>query len=161
MDDNQPASTTPAASQAAAQPSYSRDTLRYINSMKFFGVVYIAVGLAFFFIPNQLFYVMNLPTKLGLLEPIAESAERFWLVMTSAMMAMLAALSFLAAESPGIRGYALVHILSKTVSIAGFLYAFINHGHCLAYLIGAATDLPIALYVTWITIANARTGTHE
>jgi hypothetical protein len=81
---------------------------------------------------------------------IPDQTESFWLVLTTSMMAMLAALSFLASESPRIRGYALVHMLSKATSVAGFFYVFLLGPRYFAYIIGITTDLPILIAVTYV-----------
>ena len=128
---------------------------QYVWLMRILGVVYALVGILFFFFPKEVFYLINVGPRLfataGVapsLLPIPDQTESFWLVLATSMMAMLSALSFLAAESPKVRGYALVHVLSKTVSVAGFIFLFLNDTRYFAYLVGVATDLPLAIAVT-------------
>jgi hypothetical protein len=123
---------------------------KYALIMRFLGVIYALGALAFFFFPQQLFYLINVgPKVFSVTEAIPDSVERFWLVLATSMMAMLSALSFLSAESPGTRGYALVHLLSKVVSSVGFIYVFLNDKTYFAYLLGIVTDLSIALVLVW------------
>lgn len=127
--------------------------VKYVWSMRVLGVIYALGAISFFFFPDEVFYLLNNGPnvfKLGLVIP--PSVEHFWLVLASSMMAMLAALSFLAAESPRIKGYALVHVLSKTVSTAGFIYSYLHHQHYFAYAVGALVDGSLAIFVTWRTL---------
>ncbi len=129
---------------------------QYKFTMRDLGVLYLAVGLIFLLVPDLITYVMNAaPRTVGWGELLPDSSERFWVVLAVSMMGMLTALSFLASESPGTRGYALVHILSKILSTVGFLYMYFNHRPYFAYLAGAATDFPLAILVTFLTLRTA------
>ena len=128
---------------------------QYVWLMRILGVIYAFGGALFFFFPHEVFYLVNVGPRIlaGLgvgasLLPIPEPSEQFWLVLASSMMAMLSALSFLASESPRVRGYTLVHLLSKIVSSAGFLYVFLHGTRYFAYLVGIAADFPIAVVVS-------------
>jgi hypothetical protein len=122
---------------------------QYAWTMRVLAVVYALGALLFFFFPNEIFYLINVgPKVFKITEAMPDSVEHFWLVLATSMMAMLSALSLLAAESPRIHGYALVHILSKTVSTAGFVYCFAAGPRYFGYLVGIATDLPLAVLVT-------------
>jgi hypothetical protein len=131
---------------------------QYVWLMRILGVVYALVGSLFFFFPAEIFYLMNIGPRLfpslGLLEVPAQT-ESFWLVLATSMMMMLSALSFLASESPRIRGYALVHVLSKAVSVAGFFYMFLKGPQYAAYLVGITTDLPLLVVVTFTHLRAA------
>lgn len=140
-----------------ALPAERPDSVRkYKRVMRVLGVIYLAVGLLFLFLPDLITYAMNVvPRTVGWGELLPDSSERFWLVLAVSMMGMLTAISFLAAETPGTKGYALVHILSKVLSTVGFLYMYFNHRRYFAYLVGATTDFPIAIIVTYYTLRTA------
>jgi hypothetical protein len=128
---------------------------RYVWTMRAFGILYILVASVLFFLPDQLFSLINLvPEIFTVGEPIPLPTERFWLVLAVSMVSMLSAISFLAAKSPQIRGYAFVHVLSKVVSVLGFLYVFRNHQPYFAYLVGVITDAPIAVIVAFVTLTR-------
>ncbi len=119
--------------------------------MRILGIVYAVTGGVFFLFPDTVLGTLNsFPQTTGYTEVVPFPADRFWLVMAVAMMAMLSALSFLAAGEPKNRGYPFVHILSKCVSVAGFAYMFLHQRPYFVYLAGIATDLPLAIGVTWI-----------
>lgn len=121
--------------------------------LKTMGTLYAFLALVFFFFPAEVFYLINVgPKVFKITESIPDSSEKFWLVLATSMMGMLSALSFLAAESPLLRGYTLTHILSKVISVAGFFYLFINDHRYFGYLLGMITDIPIALVLIWYLV---------
>lgn len=119
--------------------------------LRLLGIVYAFTGLSFLFFPNEVFYLINVgPQVFGFGEPIPDSVERFWIVLTTAMMAMLTLTAFLSAQYPGIRGYWLIHLLSKSVSTVCFVYMFIAHAPFFAYLVGVVTDGALAVLVLYM-----------
>ncbi len=120
-----------------------RRVSRYVWAMRFFALLYLLVGLGFFFFPNEVFYLINVgPKVFKLTEAVPDPTERFWLVLATSMMAMLAAVSLLAS----------VHLVSKICSTAGFAYQFLHHQNYFAYVLGILTDGPIALIVLWLAL---------
>ncbi|MGZ3707834.1 MAG: hypothetical protein ACXWPM_03245 [Bdellovibrionota bacterium] len=131
---------------------------RYQWTMKLLGVVYIVVGLIFFFFPREVFYLINvLPDVFHIGVATPAQTEHFWLVLATSMMMMLSALSFLAASEPRVRGYPMVHALSKGVSTAGFFYQFLHDHHYAAYLAGILTDFPLFVLVLYVTVGLRQT----
>ncbi|MBI4924386.1 MAG: hypothetical protein HY843_00560 [Bdellovibrio sp.] len=131
---------------------------RYTFFLRVMGVLYACLALFFLFFPNEFIYIINAgPKFLKWTEPLPELIDKFWLVLSISMLSMLSALSFLAAESPKIKGYSLVHLLSKTVSTACYFYFFFGeHHHYFGYLVGIITDALIALLLVWFLLRNFR-----
>lgn len=126
--------------------------------MRILGVFYLLLGLVFFFFHNELFYLINVgPKILKITEAIPEPVEDlFWLVQAVSLMILLSAICFLAAESPGKRGYTVLHLLAKSVSITGFIYVFVHHHPYFAYATGAAMEILITIFVLWNMIRLGR-----
>lgn len=121
--------------------------------MRFFALLYAVAGLTFFFFPEEVFYLFNIaPRLLRFVEETPVPADHFWVVLSTSMMAMLVATSFLASVYPFVRGYAWIHLISKICSTAGFLYQFIHHQKYFAYFLGVLTDGPIALIVLFLAL---------
>lgn len=132
--------------------------LQYVWIMRVLGVLYALGAVLFFVFPSELVYLMNVgPKVFQITQAIAEPGERFWIMNASAMLVTLSAISFLSAESPSVRGYALVHLLAKVATGAGFLYLFLNHQRFFAYLVGAIVDLPLALLILFVLVRLPRT----
>ncbi|HLD99035.1 MAG TPA: hypothetical protein VJB59_02185 [Bdellovibrionota bacterium] len=122
----------------------------YARTMFALGVAYALSASAFFFYPDEVFYLINvMPNVFKLAEAIPNPVERFWLVMASGLLGTLAVVSFFAARSPDIKGYGRLHILSKLISSAGFIYMFFHDKAYFAYLLGVAIDVLIALLISW------------
>jgi len=120
------------------------------------GVAYALSAAAFFFYPDEVFYLINvMPNVFKLAEAIPNPVERFWLVMASGLLGTLAVASFFAARSPDIKGYGRLHILSKLISSAGFIYMFFHDKAYFAYLLGVTIDVLIALLISWKLIVIA------
>lgn len=137
----------------APSTSNERPAKRVRTARLWLWVLAFAYGigaLVFFFFPNELIYLVNVgPKVFKITEAIPEPADRFWVVIASAAMAMFSGLSLFAAESPGIRGYNWVHLLGKTVTAAGYLYMYLNEHHYFVYLLGLFADLLIGGIVLW------------
>ncbi|MCM2322180.1 MAG: hypothetical protein NDJ90_02855 [Oligoflexia bacterium] len=129
-------------------PALPRTRHHFPWSMRFLGVFYAAAALVFVLYPTELLYLLNVgPKVFNVTEALAEPTDRFWIVIAASSMAMLSALSFFAAESPKIRGYSLVHLLAKTVTMTGFAAMFIHDKRYFAYLVGAVVDAIIVFLV--------------
>lgn len=127
--------------------------------MKIFAFVYFAVGLLFFFMPEETFYLINIgPKVFKIFEEIPPPSEHFWIVLTTSMMAMLSAVSLLASMNPRVKGFVMIHLLSKGVSVAGFLYCFFKYEPYFAYLVGAITDLSIFILVAVLHLRTLSEG---
>src|SRR5689334_10502659 len=73
----------------------------YVWAMRVFAVVYSIVGLLFFFMPDETFYLINIgPKVFKVLEEVPVSPERFWLVLSTSMMAMLVVTSLYSSFYP-------------------------------------------------------------
>lgn len=126
---------------------------RYVWTLRVLGVGYALGALAALFHPNEIFYLLNVgPKVFKITEAIPEMTERFWLAPSTSALVMLSALSFLAAESPGIRGYALVHVLAKISAGAAFIYLFLDHERYFAYAFGAVTEFMLGALVAWVAL---------
>jgi hypothetical protein len=135
----------------------ARTLKHYKIFLTFMGVLYSLLALTFYFFPSKVFYLINVgPQVFNIAESVPDSTEKFWLVLATSMLGMLSALSFLAAESPFIRGYSLTHLLSKVISVAGFFYFFLNDQRYFAYLLGIITDVPIAGILIWYIVRTTR-----
>lgn len=131
-----------------SKPSNSNATQYLVWAMKVFAFMYFVVGLLFFFMPEETFYLINIgPKVFGTFQEIPVPVERFWLVLATSMMAMLSLTALLSSQNPHVKGYLLLHMLSKSVSVAGFLYSFIRFQKYFAYLVGAVTDFSILVLV--------------
>ncbi|OFZ69911.1 MAG: hypothetical protein A3K03_05775 [Bdellovibrionales bacterium RIFOXYD1_FULL_44_7] len=126
---------------------------QYVWFMRLLGVFYALGALIFFFFPNEVFYLINVgPRVFRIVDAIPDSSEHFWLVLASSLMIVLSVLSFLAGGAPKVRGYALVHILSKLFTACAYLYLFVNEQKYFAYLIGFLIDIPLALLIIIVTL---------
>ena len=113
-------------------------TRRFTVAMRGFSWLYLAGGLAFLLMPNVVSHVLVL----------ASPIDRFWVALSVSMMAMLAYLSRESSRDPANTACVKAHLLSKTVSVAGFLFAYLIVDRPLAaYLVGAGVDLAILLSV--------------
>jgi len=125
---------------------------RYAVLMRVLGTIYAIGAVLFLFFPEGIVQLINVfPAWLAFkVMPVPDG--RFWSVLATSMMVMLAILAFLSAAQPSNRGYPMVHLASKLTSSAGFLYQFMNHEKYFAYLVGVITDLPLALIVAWAMV---------
>jgi hypothetical protein len=123
-------------------------TRQFVWVMRAFVVIYLVVGGLFFFKPDFIFDLLNIaPRNFSFYTEIPQSSERFWLVLTASMMAMLCLLSLFSSFDPRNKAYVAVHLLSKTVSVLAFSYLFLREQTYFAYLVGAITDTWVALVV--------------
>lgn len=116
--------------------------------MRFFAILYLLCGVFFFFRPAAVFHILNVGPKIfEALVEIPPQAESFWLVLATSMMAMLCVTSFYSSLYPRAKGYVMVHVVSKAVSISGFLFLFLHQQRYFAYIAGAVIDALIVLVV--------------
>src|SRR5579859_5573702 len=96
-------------------------TRHFIWVMRIFSFIYLIGALLFFFMPEEIFYLINVgPKVFKAFEEIPIPSEHFWVVLTTSMMAMLALCSLLSSIYPAVKGYVFIHLESKAVSVAGF-----------------------------------------
>lgn len=118
--------------------------------MKALAAFYAVGAIVFFLFPAELIYLINVgPKVFKLTQAIADPADRYWTVLASAGMATLSALCLFSAESPEVRGYKLIHLLAKVVTLAGFLTMYVNDKHYFAYVLGIPTELAILTLLLW------------
>ena len=139
-------------------------TKQFVWVMRIFAFIYVLVSLFFFFMPEQLFYLINIgPKVFSAFEEIPMPSERFWVALSAAMTAMLAVTSFYSSLYPGIKGFVMIHLVSKVVSVAGFSYLFLSHKPYFAYIIGSVVDSGVILIVAGFylrSLANGQSVAH-
>ena len=153
MQDNTEHSQGALGDLEAPGPSKSMGRLKsYRRINRLFGVLYIALAVAIFWFPVELFYLINVgPKVFRITDAIPDSTESFWRVFATASYATLAAICFLAAETPRIRGYSMLHLLSKVVAAACFLWLVSKQQRIFAYILGASVELCIFAIISWVT----------
>ena len=98
--------------------------------------------------PEELFYLINVgPRVFKAFQEIPMPSERFWVALSTSMTMMLSVTSFYSSLYPKIKGFVLIHIVSKVVSVAGFIYLFLRHAPYFAYILGAVVDSGVILIV--------------
>ena len=114
--------------------------------MRFFCVLYAVGGLLFYTFHSLMTSLMQ----------IQGAQDHFWVALGTSMMAMLSALSWFSSKHPHEKSYVQIHMLSKVVSIVGFLLAFfLDNGH-VAFLGCAVLDASVVVVVlTFFRRANA------
>jgi hypothetical protein len=128
--------------------SKSPAVVRFQTILRGYGVIYCIGAVIFFFVPELLITLLNgVGEAIGLARTMPVPEERFWVVLSTAMMVMLVGVSFAGAARPGERAFVYLHIAAKVTSTAGYLYLFVLHDAYFTYLVGAITDLPIAVIV--------------
>lgn len=115
----------------------------YAQVMRGLGILYAVVTVVAFGFPDRVIASLNAAAALTGLGVLPGSTERFWLVPATSMMATSAALFFLAARAPEVRGYAQALLVSKLVPFAAFLYLFVRE-RAFAYLGGLGADAVLA-----------------
>lgn len=134
-------------------------TKQFVWVMRIFTFVYIIVASTFFFMPDELFYLINVgPKVFKAFQEIPVPTERFWSVLATAMVAMLSVTSFYSSLYPKQKGFVLIHLVSKTVSVAGLSYMFLRHQPYFAYLFGAVVDSSVILIVAGFYLRSLASG---
>ncbi|MDR3606737.1 MAG: hypothetical protein P4M08_05065 [Oligoflexia bacterium] len=122
----------------------------YSRALQVLGVLYLLAGLSFVFYSSEWLSIVNAGSHLlHFGDPLPEASDRLWNIIGGSQCATLAALSFLSAESPKVRGYILTHLLAKVTSAAGFLYFFLNFQHSFVYVLGGGIECLIFLFLVW------------
>lgn len=130
---------------------------RYVWTMRGLAALYGVMAMVFFFFPAELVYLVNVgPKVFKLTEALPDIADRFWTVMSATAAVTLCALALFAAESPRIRGYALIQILAKVFTAAGFLTMYLQHARLFAYLVGLVSEALLALLTLWVMIGAGK-----
>ncbi len=138
---------------------------QYIWILRTFAFIYIMVGAVFFLIPDTLLETINSAGQMIAMSnntfthwiggPSPLPNERFYVVLTTAMMAMLTVTAFLGSLNPKTTGYLFIHLTSKAVSICGFFYYFFEKQQ-FPYLVGALTDAWVFLVIALFYLRTRR-----
>ncbi len=132
-------------------PQTSTKNSRYTFTMGILFLIYIAMGLIYYFFPSQLFYLANLGTKIfSSTQPIPDTVpERFWSFHTVILAFLLAMISLFSAQSPSKKGLPFLHFLTKAAMASGFIYLFYTDRPLFIYCLGAGMETLIALVLLW------------
>ena len=131
-------------------------TRQFVWVMRIFAFIYFVGAILFFFMPEETFYLINVgPRVLKMCEEIPMPSERFWAALATSMMAMLLVSSLYSSLYPHVKGFVLIHVVSKAVSVTGFTYLFASHHRYFAYALGAATDTMVLLTVAGFYLRSA------
>jgi len=123
---------------------------RYVWTQRFLGLFALLEGVTYFFATSEFLYAINFfPNVFKLAEPAPMPTDRFWVILAASYSIGLCALSWLAAESPKVRGYGLVQILTRLCSTAGFALAFFNEHRYFIYLFAVFVNLAISSMIAW------------
>lgn len=117
-------------------------------------LTYPIVALVFLFFQTELLELFNWVGDWlgkGYFIPVSPPKETFYLVLTTAMMAMLTMTAYYQARDPGDLRFLSLHLASKFTSIFLFVvYYFKTRGF--AYLAGAIVDTQVALNVGFLAL---------
>jgi O-antigen/teichoic acid export membrane protein len=113
-----------------------KKTAEFVAVMRAFAVIYAAVGLFFFGLHAYLARTLGMEA----------APNRFWVVLTLSMMMMLSYLSWQSSKRPAEKAFVHCHLLSKFVSVTGFLVSFALDPATWGHIVGAVTDA--AVFVT-------------
>ena len=114
---------------------------QFVAVMKFFCVLYAVGGVLFYAFHSLMTQLMQMPG----------SQDHFWVALATSMMAMLSYLSWFSSQRPHEKAFVQIHMLSKTVSVTGFLLGFmLDHG-LWGYLVSAVTDAGVIVVVLYFS----------
>ena len=85
-------------------------------------------------------------------------SEHFWVVLSTSMMMMLTVTSFCSSLYPKMKGYMVIHTVSKVTSVSGFLFLFFRDRPYFAYAYGALTDSIVILIVLGFFLRSKASG---
>lgn len=126
--------------------------------MAFFGIVFLVTDIIFLFFPHELFDYTNLVSSyLGFIHPFPFPHEKFWLILTNAMMVMITFISFKVAINP-VDNMALVPVVliaKLTSSITALVYFFYEDQY-FAYLLIFIVDFPIFIAIYYFYLKARR-----
>ncbi|MBI3557588.1 MAG: hypothetical protein HY074_15110 [Deltaproteobacteria bacterium] len=127
--------------------------------MRIFTFIYFIGAIGFFFLPEETFYLVNIgPRVFKFWEEIPMPSEHFWVTLSTSMMMMLMTTSFYSSLYPKMKGYLLMHMISKVTSISGFIFLFLHDRHYFAYAYGALTDSLVVLIVMGFYLRSFASG---
>ena len=114
---------------------------------RIWGWVFISVGLAFLFIPQNVASILTvLSSTTGLSGTIVAPASNLWHVLSLSLMSMLAVAIFASAKTPENNSLYHAILTAKTVSTLGFVLLSLQES---AWLVCAAGDGFVALTLIW------------
>lgn len=116
-----------------------RKTADFVKVMKAFALIYAAVGFFFFVLHAVLAQWLKMEA----------APNRFWVVLTLSMMLMLSFLSWQSSRRPSETAFVQCHLLSKFVSVSGFLISFALEPAVMGHIVGAITDGAVFLTVAY------------
>ncbi len=126
---------------------------KYQWFMRLLTVIYLLVGVAFFFYHDQLVDVLNLGSKIfTAFQPLPvsiENKELFWTVLATSMMVMLSLTALFSSIYPTAASFLIIHLASKLTSTVSFIYLLKTQTPYFAYLVGTITDSFIFLVVLY------------
>lgn len=119
----------------------SKNQALFSKIMYIYSYIYIIVGVLFYFFHHVLEAILKLQA----------SPDRFWVALATSMMMMLGFTAWQSAKRPNDDAYIKLHMLSKGVSVLGFVLAALLEGqNYIAYSVGAVTDGSILMMVWWL-----------
>ncbi len=123
-------------------------------SMKLLAVAYFIGALFFFFIPDGVNYILNfLPLFLKVLQPLPEkNTDYFWLPLVGSLMLVLTYIAYQSSKDPQNKILLNLHILSKFISSAGYLFLFLTDKFVFGYIVGCLLDLAICVFVIYLKL---------
>lgn len=117
----------------------SQAEAQFIAVMKVFSVIYAVGGVLFYAFHSLMTQLLQMPG----------SQDHFWVALATSMMAMLSYLSWLSSKHPHEKAFVQIHMLSKTVSVTGFLIGFALDHALWGYLVSAVTDSAVIVIVLY------------
>lgn len=129
-------------------------------SMRILALAYFLGALFFFFIPDGVNYILNfLPIFLKILQPLPEkNTDYFWLPLVGSLMLVLTYIAYQSSKDPQNKILLNVHVLSKSISSAGYLFLFLSDKLIFGYLVGCILDFAICIYVFYLKIKIQKLG---
>jgi hypothetical protein len=105
----------------------------FVAVMKVLAVIYAAVGFLFFGLHALLAQTLGMEA----------APNRFWVVLTLSMMLMLSYLAWQSSRRPEEKAFVHCHLLSKAVSVTGFVVSFALDAAVWGHIVGAVTDAAV------------------
>ena len=134
-------------------------TRDFVWVMRIFTFIYFIFAIGFFLMPEETFYMINIgPRVFRVWEEIPMPSEHFWVVLSTSMMMMLTVTSFCSSLYPKMKGYMVIHMISKVTSVSGFIFMFLHDRPYFAYAYGALTDSIVILIVLGFFLRSLASG---
>ncbi len=123
-------------------------------SMRLLAIAYFIGALFFFFITDGVNYILNfLPIFLKILQPLPEkNTDYFWLPLVASLMLVLTYIAYQSSKDPHNKILLNLHILSKFISSAGYLFLFLTDKFVFGYIVGCLLDLAICVFVIYLKL---------